>query len=66
MAKADPDFPICVGTCGLRGTQVLWFQVGVRARFGECARCHIERVQEIEREDPRPTEWEPPSEDSEE
>ncbi len=49
--KADKHFPICVGGCGRRGKDVVWYQVADSVRFGECLRCYGARQERTERTD---------------
>jgi hypothetical protein len=63
--KADAHFPICVGACGRRGNQVVWYQIAENARLGECLRCYDDRQRRAERIEslsgPAPDpEWDPP------
>jgi hypothetical protein len=69
--KADTHFPICVGGCGRRGKEVVWYQIADNVRFGECLHCYHERqirVEKIERTVRKkdPAEWDPPEEPDEE
>lgn len=66
--KADEHFPICVGGCGRRGKEVVWYQIADNVRFGECLRCYDARQERVARIEDRIDAmsgpgWDPPPED---
>lgn len=60
--KADSNFPICVSGCGRRGNEHVWYQISENARFGECLRCHSDRIARRDRIEGDASGWEWPDE----